>query len=513
MPTHSIATQSQITCKPFGTYELKKIETNKKSENQSNNPFSSKVKEHNEFKTNNKQRESLVDKKCHQSNHRYQSRHQDDYDSVCVKYGSRNSSQRCRDDERREQRDLREQLNIVERSKRKRSRSSSRDRKKSKRPRSRSRSRRRNRNSHDRSPLEKPSSNLAKRIGKKVDQIPFPHRNDDHIAPTVNHIKNDSENVIHEIQTNFNGGICSPNNEEIKQDNVSKEIPSSCYNKNVATSVDNTEIREDVMANQMWSRCHSGDVKVSAHDFHEPEHVIHENVPDLSNGVSSPEDGEIENEIEIEEIPSPSTAPAIDYRNSESETFIDKNEQNSNGGMRSPGDGEIEQQIEIKEISSSSRNQNAAVPAFDNRESESDALINKNEQNSNGGMSSPEDGEIENEIVIKRIASPCLNQNIVESPVLHDPKNESENCNYKNESELITNMDITENNETKQEIVTNCIPEHLTPNSILNTSGNVSVTNISTSSKDYIIVDENNETTIYVTRKKKKKKKKQLETV
>lgn len=43
---------------------------------------------------------------------------------------------------------------------------------------------------------------------------------------------------------------------------------------------------------------------------------------------------------------------------------------------------------------------------------------------------------------------------------------------------------------------------------ILNTSGNKSVKNISTSSKDYLIVeDENDETTIYVTRKKKKKKK------
>lgn len=46
-------------------------------------------------------------------------------------------------------------------------------------------------------------------------------------------------------------------------------------------------------------------------------------------------------------------------------------------------------------------------------------------------------------------------------------------------------------------------------NGVLNTSGNKSVKNISTSSKNYLIVeDENNETTIYVTRKKKKKKKK-----
>lgn len=48
----------------------------------------------------------------------------------------------------------------------------------------------------------------------------------------------------------------------------------------------------------------------------------------------------------------------------------------------------------------------------------------------------------------------------------------------------------------------------------LNTSGNKSVKNISTSSKDYLIVEnENNETTIYITRKKKKKKKKILENV
>lgn len=44
-------------------------------------------------------------------------------------------------------------------------------------------------------------------------------------------------------------------------------------------------------------------------------------------------------------------------------------------------------------------------------------------------------------------------------------------------------------------------------NSMLNNVSNKSVKNISTSSKDYLIVDENNETTIYVTRKKKKKKK------
>lgn len=43
-------------------------------------------------------------------------------------------------------------------------------------------------------------------------------------------------------------------------------------------------------------------------------------------------------------------------------------------------------------------------------------------------------------------------------------------------------------------------------NSVVNNIANKSVT-ISTSSKDYLIVDENNETTIYVTRKKKKKKK------
>lgn len=42
---------------------------------------------------------------------------------------------------------------------------------------------------------------------------------------------------------------------------------------------------------------------------------------------------------------------------------------------------------------------------------------------------------------------------------------------------------------------------------VLNSSGNKSVKNISTSSKDYLIVEnDNNETTIYITRKKKKKK-------
>lgn len=44
---------------------------------------------------------------------------------------------------------------------------------------------------------------------------------------------------------------------------------------------------------------------------------------------------------------------------------------------------------------------------------------------------------------------------------------------------------------------------------VLNTSGSKSVKNISTSSKDYLIVEnDNNETTIYITRKKKKKKEK-----
>lgn len=68
-----------------------------------------------------------------------------------------------------------------------------------------------------------------------------------------------------------------------------------------------------------------------------------------------------------------------------------------------------------------------------------------------------------------------------------------------------TSMDLTnEHDESNKTSTANSLLE-----GVLNTSGNKSVKNISTSSKDYLIVEnENNETTIYVTRKKKKKKKK-----
>lgn len=70
-------------------------------------------------------------------------------------------------------------------------------------------------------------------------------------------------------------------------------------------------------------------------------------------------------------------------------------------------------------------------------------------------------------------------------------------------------INLQTNGDCKQTTATNGLPE-----GVLNTSGYKSVKNISTSSKDYLIVEnENNETTIYVTRKKKKKKKKSLENV
>lgn len=81
------------------------------------------------------------------------------------------------------------------------------------------------------------------------------------------------------------------------------------------------------------------------------------------------------------------------------------------------------------------------------------------------------------------------------------------------------NTKLNEHDNTKQSKHTKQTESNLNGHSftdiqeLLNTSGNKSVKNISTSSKDYVIVEnENNETDIYVTRKKKKKKKKSLAT-
>lgn len=154
MQTYEMGTQSSITCKPFITYELKKIDdqldkltdrNHRRDENHANNPFSLKAKEHSEIRVN--QRNAEKD-----GNHRHQSRHQDDYNSSRAKH----ANQRNKEDERREQTN-------IERSKRKRSRSQSKDRKRSRRSRSRSRSpnrsHRRDRNAPDQSSPDKATRN------------------------------------------------------------------------------------------------------------------------------------------------------------------------------------------------------------------------------------------------------------------------------------------------------------------------------------------------------------------
>lgn len=82
--------------------------------------------------------------------------------------------------------------------------------------------------------------------------------------------------------------------------------------------------------------------------------------------------------------------------------------------------------------------------------------------------------------------------------------NESDNLLLKSIARVDKNVISNENINLTGPIENGSINEL---NDVLNTSNNKSIKNISTSLKDYLIVEnENNETTIYVTRKKKKKK-------
>lgn len=146
---HSFGTQTQITCKPFMVYELKRTDDapkerlfERRDENQSSNPFA-KSKENNiENKSNHKPREFVAEKN---GNHR----HHDEYD-LRVKL----ANPRSRDDERREP-------SNAERSKRRRSRSTSKDRKRARRSRSREQQQRsrRDRNHYEQNSPERISRN------------------------------------------------------------------------------------------------------------------------------------------------------------------------------------------------------------------------------------------------------------------------------------------------------------------------------------------------------------------
>lgn len=139
--THTIATQSHISCKPKALYELKRIldephekpaeRIQRRDENHTSNPFS-KPKEHVESKVNSK-----IGQSDKNGEHRYQSRNVTDYNNSRGKH----VNQRSRDDERRDQ------VN-AERPKRRRSRSLSKERKRVRR--SRSHERRRERIVHER---------------------------------------------------------------------------------------------------------------------------------------------------------------------------------------------------------------------------------------------------------------------------------------------------------------------------------------------------------------------------
>lgn len=162
--THNAGTQSQITCKPFVMYELKRVDdipTDKlpernyrRDENPTFNPFAKSKENNNDNKVNHKTRDCFVEKN---GNHRHQpstqSRQQDDHN-----LRGKHVNQRSRDDERRDQ-------SNAERLKRRRSRSASKDRKRVRRSRrceqQQQQERRRDRNNHDRKSPEKTSSNLV----------------------------------------------------------------------------------------------------------------------------------------------------------------------------------------------------------------------------------------------------------------------------------------------------------------------------------------------------------------
>lgn len=149
-------TQSIISCKPFISYELKRVhdESCKKSidrnrrqdesdKDATKNPFASKSKENHDNKTNH------LRKLGKSSSHRQQSRHQEV--DTCLR--SKHTNHRPKENERREQVD-------GGRSKRRRSPSISKNPKRARRSRSRSRSKRaRERNVYERCSPDKVSSN------------------------------------------------------------------------------------------------------------------------------------------------------------------------------------------------------------------------------------------------------------------------------------------------------------------------------------------------------------------
>lgn len=108
---------------------------------------------------------------------------------------------------------------------------------------------------------------------------------------------------------------------------------------------------------------------------------------------------------------------------------------------------------------------------------------------------------------IEKTTEPEKSTTTIESVPMneHDGNNQTANSvEHKSETAIVNENNIA----TREQIEKNADESTQSLNDALNTSGSKLVKNISTSTKNYLIVeDENNETTIYITRKSKKKRK------
>ncbi|XP_031627408.1 arginine/serine-rich coiled-coil protein 2 [Contarinia nasturtii] len=526
LQTRSSATQSQITCKPFIPYELVEIDldardksmerSHRRNDNQRSNPFASKSNNDNcnENKVNPKSREICVDK-----NHRQQFR--DDYSTR-----GKHSNQRSRNDERREQ------LN-VERPKRRRSRSLSKERKRARRSRSRSRSRshaeRRLRRRNERNSPDKGTRNqhLRTKREKSKSQSPkrstSPHENDekrqckqklDENATKQNSSRQKSD-VESQPKENEMPTKCVISDEKVKSVKTEIEITPPVYSTLSHDALEEGEIEEDhdskgdttdcIVLEQNPSLQFTSDIDAASHE-------IKTELTAAQSGMS-----------ESEKLSENKSISSTDL-NSESqmETMLEENIKNDDPPQSSH---------EIDTNSATVKTESIDVVKNTKVEIEP---IRKTEDIEMKGLDNTEPKRIENPLVHENDlidkTPPNQERNDENSvPNLQDIRIEGvknvTNCDealaVNNENTATLNSPpsknitkLNEHDENTKQSETNSNGQSFTDamyHELLNTSGNKSVKNISTSSKDYLIVEnENNETDIYVTRKKKKKKKKSL---
>ncbi|XP_055311070.1 TRAF3-interacting protein 1-like [Sitodiplosis mosellana] len=578
---HNFGTQSQITCKPFVVYELKRVDdapkerlieqNHRRDENQASNPFAKSKENDIENKSNHKSRECFAEKN---GNHRHQptppqTRHQDEYN-----LRGKSATQRSRDDERREQ-------SNVERSKRRRSRSASKDRKRARRSRSREQQRRRDRNNHERNSPEKISRNQRARNGSKESQSPkrstrcqspkrsttkpelvekhYSKRKTDediskrrsskaksepdkmlkvkeekvkekeslnHCAVPVDYSKDDAkkENSTDEKPINTNWV-------DVNGDNGLEEGEIDEYDAQHDDEMKshNEEVSQNMAESQILPTLHNvkpkPEVVKPKMEINSPKKILKnddpsEKIDEMNNKGSLPI--RVDNQHVLESKPEPQPKPEIVEVHPDLEDKVEKKSKCQPAQSLDGNDNKSHQHTNVEDETLNGNDGGMeGIEMMSNVQSERDMPPEKTE---NMEVDAPvEMKNNENHVLniqASRIEEPKPEIDTVKNLIKSDEPSPTainvtdvpslnETTPSSNNSISLTN----EHGESKRTATANGLSEGIY-NSVLNTSGNKSVKNISTSTKDYLIVEnENNETTIYVTRKKKKKKKKSLENV